>query len=211
MQAIGVKVVAVWPRCDPGPSGLEAIRRGISLSELNSARPHAALQAPIRFGYASIVTVGRNRGQPAINGESERAASAKSEDVDCRKVKTPMRVDRATHSRQIAASHSGIDSRGEAVSLERSTRNKYIIQQLQRQTMRSKRLIGIGLALLFGCAPAGPEFECTFKNMTDDYQVTETELEGINLSRSPVLIEVTRNGRTFMFRRDRIIACASIQ
>jgi hypothetical protein len=128
-----------------------------------------------------------------------------------------MRFGRMLSETRLAKSHTDVPrceanrSNPVGLALPPDPRNPQNIQRLQRCVMFSKRFSLIGLSMLFGCGSTAPEFDCQFEKMTDHYQVTRTELEGIDFSRSPVLIEVTRDGRTFMFRRDRIIACRLIQ
>jgi len=52
----------------------------------------------------------------------------------------------------------------------------------------------------------GRDFECQFMNMEGHYTASADEINAAGL-----MITVAPDGRTFMFRRDRLIACHSIQ
>ena len=75
--------------------------------------------------------------------------------------------------------------------------------------MLAKLSIVAAVFILASCDALYPEtMDCTFLQMAGTYQVTGKELATMQntYARRP-LIKVTRDGRTFMFRRDQLDAC----
>lgn len=61
--------------------------------------------------------------------------------------------------------------------------------------------------ILASCSDT-PDMDCTFDQLPGKYQVTGEELDDVRRFKR-TLVLVTRDGRTFMFRRDQLDACQS--
>lgn len=174
-----------------------AIRQGIRNDRSNSAFPFPALQAQTvsvqqSHGQFTVTPTGDNLAPRATRGQV-RGMRFGREPSGTRLVEV---IPVYRNARQIGSSQWA------SLCLPAPEKTKLLLL-FERLAMLCKIALLLILLLASGCSsPVSRDFMCLFSHNPIAYRITEKELD-----RSTTLITVTRDNRTFMFRRDSIKIC----
>lgn len=174
-----------------------AIRRGIRCRRSNSAFPFQSLQA-------QTVSVQQSHGQFTVTPTGDRLALRGIGDR-CEHENRQDAVRNPTKQSAIPA-YRDCGTQWQKTTGSRCAsrpRKQKSLLLFERLAMLCKMGPFIILLLASGCSsPVSRDFMCLFSHNPIAYRVDEKEL-----GRSTTLITVTRDNRTFMFRRDSIKIC----